>query len=653
MIGPLLLFALVALGLGALAGRRSPAIWVALTLAAGVALGVAGVAVGFGLQPDWDWRSGFPVGGQALHLRLDALSALFLILLAGVGLAGTAYSHTYLTLNDDGDPSAPARGRLWWNGLMFHLAFVLINANGLHFLIGWELFTVCAYFLITLDRRRLAVRQAGWLYLAASHAGTIALFAFFTLLASATGSWDLGPLRERTDLAPLFWLALFGFGLKAGLFPLHVWLPSAHANAPSHVSALLSGVTLKLGIYGLLRFSGWLPVPASAGWVILGLGAVGALAGIVFALVQTDLKRLLAYCSVENIGVILIGLGGALVAAGEPAADWGRLALAGALLHVWTHGFAKALLFLGAGTVVHAAGTRDLGRMGGLWRALPFTAVVFLVGSASMSGLPPLAGLVGEWLVYLGLFDAVASHGPAGWAAGPAVIALALAGAVALATFTKANALVFLGAPRSSPPHPPHEPDRWRSAPTFGLAGAVLLLGLAPAFVAPILARASEAWRPLEAGTAALRVPLVSLGRFQLILAFVLVGVAFALWRRVHRLGVTRGPTWDCGYAQPSRRMQYTAGAMGGTVGGWFTWFLRPERSQRRPRGPLPDRAFLLERARETVLEGVVTPVARHVLRVSTAVRRLQHGRLQSYILYIVIGLAALSLLVLVQGGRS
>src|SRR5690606_32784369 len=282
--------------------------------------------------------------------------------------------------------------RAWWSALVLGLGLVLINANGLHFLIAWELFTLSAYFLVTLDRRSREARSAGWLYLGASHVAALCLFAFFGILAARTGSWDLGPMRENPALAPVFWLALIAFGLKAGMFPLHVWLPSAHASAPSHVSAMLSGMTLKIGIYGLVRFSGWLPVPVSAGWVMATLGVASAVLGVAFALAQHDLKRLLAYHSVENIGIILIGLGFAIVATARNNAAWGHLALAGALLHIWNHGLFKALLFFGAGSILHATGTREMSRLGGLWRTMPWTASLFALGSAAISALPPLNG---------------------------------------------------------------------------------------------------------------------------------------------------------------------------------------------------------------------------------------------------------------------
>ncbi|MCX6865077.1 MAG: proton-conducting transporter membrane subunit, partial [Verrucomicrobia bacterium] len=412
--GLALLVSAVAMLTGIAAGRAAPRIWLAATLT-GCAAALTAALIVLGGGADWVWRSGIAVGGECLYLRLDAISALFMALLCGVGGACSVYAREYWA--DHEHPRSARAGRVWWNVMLLNLGIVLLAANGLHFLIAWELFTLAAYFLITLNRQRPTVRAAGWLYLAASHAAVLALFAFFTLLAVRAGSWELGPLRERTDLAPLFWLALFGFGLKAGLFPLHIWLPSAHANAPSHVSAMLSGVMLKIGIYGLVRFSGWLPVPVGAGWMIVVAGVVSAVLGVAFALGQHDLKRLLAYPSVENIGIILIGLGFALVAADQGNPAWGRLALAGGLLHVWNHGLFKALLFFGAGSVLHSTGTCEMSRLGGLWRSMPWTASLFALGAAAISGLPPLNGFVSEWLVFLGLFDATIADGPSAWAA--------------------------------------------------------------------------------------------------------------------------------------------------------------------------------------------------------------------------------------------
>jgi hydrogenase-4 component B len=643
-----ILLAGAALAVGILSGRRFPRVWIAATLT-GTASGLAAalsVLLGGG---DWEWRSAFAVGGETIHLRLDAVSALFLALLCVVAAAGAAYAREYWS--ETHYPESAPRGRAWWTALVSAMGLVLLSANGLHFLIAWELFTVSAYFLVTLDRQRPEVRAAGWLYLAASHAGTLLLFAFFGSLAARTGSWELGPMRDQADLGPLFWLALAGFGIKAGVFPLHVWLPSAHANAPSHVSALMSGVAIKMGLYGIVRFGGWLPVPSTAGWCVMGLGATSALLGIAFALAQSDFKRLLAYCSVENVGVILIGVGGALVASTHDNAAWGRLALAGALLHVWNHGVFKALLFLAAGSVLHATGTREMSRLGGLWRCMPWTAGLFALGSVAAAGLPPLNGFIGEWLLYLGLLQAALGKGPANWAAIPAAILLAMAGAMALACFVKAASMIFLGSPRCRAAAEAQECGPGMRAPMFALASLCLLLGLAPILAWPLIARAVGAWRP---AWASLDVPasMPTLGSVHLGLALLGLAAATALWRRVHRNGLSRGPTWDCGYAHPGARMQYTSASFGGIVSGWFAWILKPDLKWRRPRGPFPGTALRLERVPETVLERVLGPLAAAVMHVSTAVRRLQHGRLQYYILYVLAGLIALGLMVSLEGAR-
>ena len=644
----LLLVAFAALATGIVVGVRLSRLWLALTVAGAVAGLGAALLVLCGAA-DWEWRSAISLGGEFVHLRLDGLSALFLALLCVVGGAGAVYAREYWS--EEHYPASAPRGRAWWSALVLSMGLVLLCSNGLHFLIAWELFAVSAFFLITLDRQRPEVRAAGWLYLAASHAGTVCLFAFFSTLAARTGSWELGPMREQAGLAPLFWLALAGFGVKAGLFPLHVWLPSAHANAPSHVSAIMSGVAIKMGVYGIVRFSGWLPVPAAAGWVVIGLGATSALLGIAFAFAQNDFKRLLAYCSVENVGVILIGVGGALLAATHGDAPWGRLALAGALLHVWNHGAFKALLFFGAGSVLHATGTREMSKLGGLWRTMPWTAGLFALGAIAVSGLPPLNGFVSEWLVYLGLFDAVTGKGPSAWAAMPAVIMLAMAGAIAMASFAKAGAMIFLGAPRTQAAAHAHECGTGMRGPMLALAALCVTIGLTPILFWPAVARAVGSWRP---GWAAVEppAPLAVLGSVHVLLAILILTVAAWLWRKAHANSLRRGLTWDCGYATPAARMQYTSASFAGIVGGWFSWILQPERKIRRPRGHFPVEAIRLERVPETVLERIIGPVGAVVMQVSTAVRRLQHGRLQFYILYVVAGLVALGAFVILGGAQ-
>ena len=626
-----------------LAGMRVPKLWLAgVVVGAATGLGAAVMVLATGVV--WDWQSALILGGDVVHLRLDAVSALFLALLCLIGGAGAVYGREYWT--ERMHPHSARSGRVWWSLLLLCLGLVLVTANGLHFLIAWELFTIAAYFLVTLDRQRREVRTAGWLYLAASHVAALCLFAFFTLLAARTGSWELGSMRDHQELAPLFWLALVAFGLKAGMFPLHVWLPSAHANAPSHVSAMLSGVTLKIGIYGLVRFSGWLPVPPEASWVVSFLGVTSAVLGVAFALGQHDLKRLLAYHSVENIGIILIGLGFALVAMGQGNATWGRLALAGGLLHVWNHGLFKALLFFSAGSVLHATGTREMSQLGGLWRAMPWTASLFALGSVAISGLPPLNGFVSEWLVYLSLFDATMAHGTSAWAAIPAAILLGVTGALALACFVKVCGVVFLGAPRSAAAARARESGTAMRGAMVLLGAACVAIGLAPVVFWPAVLRAVDVWNPVWVG-AQTPVALSSLGTFHVALAGLALVAAVWLWQRAGRGGLTRALTWDCGYVLPTPRMQYTAGSFAGIITEWFAWILRPVRHEHRPTETLPVNAIFSEHTPETVLEYGVEPAGGVVMQLSQAARRLQHGRVQAYLLYLLIGLAALAVVVL------
>jgi len=646
-ISALFFIAVTGMLVSILVGRSAPRVWLAATLLGVTASLVAAVKILMG-GADWDWHSKFLIGGEPLHLLLDGLSAFFLVLLCVVGGAGAVYADEYWS--DTAHPRSAGTGRVWWSILLLSLGMILLCANGLHFLIAWEIFAVSSYFLITINRSQQEVRSAGWLYLGASHAATLSLFAFFTALSARTGRWELGPMHNHPELASLFWLALFGFGIKAGLFPLHIWLPSAHANAPSHVSAILSGVTIKMGIYGLIRFSGWLPIPPEAGWVVAFLGVISAVLGVAFALGQHDLKRLLAYHSVENIGIILIGLGFALVASGQGNTAWGRLALAGGLLHVWNHGLFKSLLFFSAGSVVHATGTRKMSQLGGLWRMMPWTASLFALGAVAISGLPPLNGFVSEWLVYLGLFDATIARGPAAWAAIPAAILLGMTGALALACFVKVCGVVFLGAPRSASASHAHECGPAMRGAMVALASGCVVIGLAPVVFWSAVLRAVDVWNPVWAG-AETPVALSSLGMFHLMLAGFALAVAIWLCRHVRQGHPIRTLTWDCAYATPTARMQYTAGSFAGIITEWFSWILRPEQHRQPPESSFPPLAHHVEHTPETVLKHIVEPASLIVMRISAVARSLQHGRVQSYLFYLLIGLAALSLLVLFGGG--
>jgi len=641
--GPLMLASGLALIASLLFSPRFPRAWLLSLLSSLSFLFVAALLVLVGAS-SWEWRTLHGPGGEGMHLRLDGLSAFFLLLLCVVAAAGSLYAREYWS--DHRHPRSAPRGRLWWGLLVASMSLVLLCSNGLHFLICWELFTVSAYFLITLDRQHREVRAAGWLYLAMSHAGTLCLFAFFSILASKSGSWDLGPMQEQTALAPLFWIALFGFGVKAGLFPLHVWLPSGHANAPSHVSAILSGVAIKMGIYGLVRFSCWLPTPAGGGWVVILLGVVSAILGVAFALGQHDLKRLLAYHSVENIGIILLGLGMALLAREHGSPEWGLLALAGGLLHVWNHGLFKSLLFLAAGSVLHATGTRLMSRLGGLWRKMPWTAACFALGSAAICGLPPLNGFVSEWLIFLGYFEATGAHDHLALAAIPGIIGLALTGALALACFVKASSVVFLGATRSEAAERAHEQGWFMLGPMLGLAAACTTIGLAPVLFWPALKRTAAEWNPAWQQTSA-PASLSALCLAHMLLAACLVIVSLALVRLCRKRGVTRALTWDCGYANPDSRMQYSAGSFADLITGWFSWILLPHRHGESPEGHFPARARRESHTPDTILERGLMPVSQAVLYLSNATRRLQHGRLQFYLAYLLAGLVAISILIL------
>src|SRR5262249_47715372 len=326
--------------------------------------------------------------------------------------------------------------RLFYGLLPAGMALLVIARNSILFMVGWEIMALSAFFLVTTEDRDPQVVETGWLYLVATKIATASLFALFALLHAVNGSFTLAPLNEA-NLAPgvataIFVFTLIGFGLKAGIMPFHVWLPSSHAIAPSHVSAIMSGVIIKMGIYGIVRIMSLVPhPPLEWGGTLLLLGSVSGVLGVVFAIAQHDLKRLLAYHSIENIGIILIGLGLSVLGRSVGRSELVALGLAGALLHVWNHGLFKALLFFSAGSVVRATHTREIDALGGLANMMPKTTLGFLLGAIAICGLPPFNGFVSELFIYIGLFRAALLEQRGTWIVGAfGVPTLALIGAL-------------------------------------------------------------------------------------------------------------------------------------------------------------------------------------------------------------------------------
>jgi len=585
----------------------------------------------------------WPLPSGSVTFALDRLSAFFLVPVFVVSGLGSVYGEGYWA-----EAHRPANGRTlrcFYGIATAGLALVMVAGDAWSFLFGWEVVGLSAFFLVTTDQDDEAALRAGWIYLVAAHVGTLILFAMFALLHDATGDWLLAPsaaLGASPLLRPILLLALAGFGLKAGVMPLHIWLPEAHAAAPSHVSALLSGVVLKMGIYGLVRVLTMLPsYPTWLGLTLLALGVTSGVLGVVLALAQHDVKRLLAYHSIENIGIILIGLGVGSLGMAKHRLDWAALGFAGGLLHVWNHAAFKALLFYAAGAVIHATGTREIDALGGLFRRMRFTGTAFLVGAVAICGLPPLNGFVSEWLIYLASFQALTGASGAAETLGGALgaPALALIGALAVACFVKVFAAIFLGTPRG-----PEGAEAVEAGPSMrfamgGLALSCAVIGLWPAGAARLGRVAADALllHPDVTDVATVGalggVPLLLLG---------LVTVAGVVMLTLARPAV-KATTWDCGYAAPGRRIQYTASSFAQPLVGLFRWAVLPDVHTPRLAGAFPakDERYA-SHAPDPVLDRLLLPGFARGRSLLGLARVIQGGRIQTYLLYIVVTLVGL-----------
>lgn len=596
------------------------------------------------LQLTWQMPQG------SFHLGLDGLSSFFLLPLFLLSPVAALYGIEYLA------HSTPtfkiARSWFFFNVLVASMVVVIAARNGLLFLVAWEVMSLASFFLVIYEYEKNEISRAGWTYLVATHLGAIFLLVLFLSLNQRAGSFefsDFSALHLAPAIAgPLFLCALVGFGAKAGFYPFHVWLPLAHPAAPSHVSALMSGIMIKMGVYGLLRALFWLgPVQPWWAFTVLVVGVVSGVGGVLQALGQHDLKRLLAFHSVENVGIIAIGLGLGMLGTAVNMPMLAVLGFAGALLHVLNHAIFKGLLFLGAGAVWHATGSRRIDQLGGLIKSMPVTATTFLVASVAISGLPPLNGFVSEFLLYLASFRSLLGSTPALIAAVLAIAGLGLIGGLAAACFAKAFGIVFLGEPRKTGTGEFHDPGLLMRLPMMILGGLCVLIGVGAWLVLPFLlqplnqisqAASSDVLETVEQARTATLGITVGVALF-----FLLASLLIWLRKRLQqRQPIRRAVTWDCGYLQPTARMQYTASSFAQPIIDFFELFLSPER-QRQPLGSFfPSATAFRTRMTDLSHDYMYAPSFRAVEQFLAKLRWLQGGRVNLYILYIAVTLLAL-----------
>ncbi len=659
----LLLAGFTAYALAALAGGwRSNRRWgVALAVAGALALGAASMAALGGAPLAVRLHLGPPP--FALRIAMPPLSALFVLLVSAVGALASVYGGGYVTHL----PSPKRRSVLFFAPLFLAaMSLVPLAANLATFLLAWEGMSLASYALVMTDAERPEVVRSGYIYLVMTHAGAVCLLAAFLLLAGATGSMDFAVWAARApELAAglrslVFVLMLLGFGSKAALVPMHVWLPRAHPVAPSHVSGLMSGVMLKVALYGFVLFAFTVLGPGPLWWglAMLGLGVLSAVLGVLYALMEHDLKRLLAYHSVENVGIIAIGLGVALCAVHARLPLLAALALVAALYHTINHALFKTALFFDAGAIQHAGAGRQLDDMGGLLARMPWTGTSMLVAAAAIAGLPPFNGFVSEWLTYQSLLRlAVRGGHPLALAGFASVLALALTGGLAAACFLKVTGVALLARPRTERARGAHEvpPSMWGTA--SALAVLCLVFGLLPGLLAaPLASVASDVLHAgvagaMHAGSAVLlALPWGHSAHLAPLALVAVVAVASAaLVLASAASSRSRGPSavaapWACG-GELGVGSQYSATAYAKPFRQVFSLVYQPQRAVHVESSVHP---FF---RRRVTYDGHITPVfdrylyapaLRIVLALARAGRRLQSGSLRLYLGYILVALVLL-----------
>ncbi|MCW2285412.1 hydrogenase-4 component B [Rhodoblastus acidophilus] len=599
-------------------------------------------------------------------LRLDPLAGLLVAVISALALVGSIYGLAYV--REYAGRGVAAMG-FFMNVFIASMLLVVTSDNAFWFLIFFEMISLASYFLVIFDQEREAV-SAGFLYFVVAHAGSVLIMAAFFLMANATGSFDFAAFRSAHIPEPVasiaFVLGLLGFGAKAGVIPLHVWLPRAHPAAPSHASALMSGVMIKIGVFGIVKVAvdllGASGGPLWWGLLVLAVGAVSSVLGVIYALAEHDIKKLLAYHSVENIGIILLGVGVGMVGLSMNQPVLAALGFMAGFYHLVNHAVFKGLLFLCAGSVIFRLHTKSMDHMGGLSRQMPWTAVSFLIGALAISAIPPLNGFVSEWFTYQSLFRAARDGEWAVRVAAPvAAVALALTGALAVMCFVKAYGVIFSGPAR----HHHHDVKEVPSPMRVGmalLALACVALGLASPWVAPVIGHVASATAglpdvvlaqgavtvPGDAGQALLSTPVIAVMLLAMgVLPVLIKAILSGHGRPASRRGAA---PWAAGYL-PDSHMPITAGSFAQPI----RMFFRPLYSVRdqlaaRWNGVehgFDDLTAAARRAEPRWDVEVIDPVVAGTQKLGEKLQVIQGGDFRIYCLYIIAALVVLLALVI------
>ena len=587
----------------------------------------------------WNWLHVF-----TLSFSLDSLSAFFLIPIFFICPLTAIYSFHYMDKSSQSGRTAV--NNFFFTLLIISMALVVTAGNIITFVLVWEIMSLSSFFLVMYEYQRETTRKAGYLYFIFAQAGAMFIFAAFAVAYSHTGSFSFDQFAGIPSQAKLiiFLLALVGFGSKAGIFPVHIWLPHAHPAAPSHISAVMSGVMIKMGIYGIIRLYSLLEVTDLVyGQTILIFGVVSGVLGVVYALGKHDIKRLLAYHSVENIGIILMGAGIGMIGVCSGNRLMAGLGFAGSLLHVLNHSIFKSLLFMGAGALLQKTKSRHIDQMGGLIKTMPITGKTFIVGAVSISGLPPFNGFISEFLIYLAAFQGLQQNGSIFILMMLSIIALALIGGLAAACFTKVIGIVFLGEPRSEKAAVTKECGFTMTLPMVVLAFSCLVIGILPE---PFINLVFLSLRDMHGFVAVSPETVTGFARNLAFASRLFLGllVFSMVVRKVCYIGkeVGRGPTWGCGFTRPTVRMQYTGTSYAMSIVDFFRPFVRVNTVYAGIKKIFPQRTTYETRvddiAEITMNRGMIGPL----LMVLGKMRWIQHGNIQLYIGYIIFTIVVL-----------